>query len=91
MSIRIPIAPGVSNPECRAVGEEDAKWNYSLSKKYGKVRHSDMLGVIRERRGPRTVHSDGFLAVTMLWDCGVSGHRWSNTMEKFCLQCGEDL
>ena len=90
MAIKIPIEAPSDNPECRPVGDEDAKWNYSSSKKYGQVRHSDMLSVIRERRGPRTVHSDGFLAVGLIWDCKVSGHKWSNTMEKFCLSCGVD-
>ena len=56
-----------------------------------RVKHADVLEYIRRPRAGQSVHSDGVLYVTGKWDCAVSGHRPSNTMAKFCLNCWVDL
>ena len=84
------LVPKEDKPLCTPVERPEGRYSW-LGKK--RVSHAEILGLMRESRPSRVSHTDGNLflgGIAGKWDCSVSGHKWSNTMEKFCLNCGVD-
>ena len=74
--------------EAKPNSEDSNPLNFSKSKKYGKVRHSDIIDLMRSKRPSRVAHSDGFLSFSHIdWensDCR-RGHPVENGR---CINCG---
>lgn len=78
----VVLEPKFDNQQALPYGEELAP-----------KEHRDFLQYLRTPKVSSGRSSDGFLTFSGLrgmWDCGRDGHRWSNTMEKFCLECSVD-
>ena len=76
------------NPECRNMTQDSESLNFSKSKKHGWVRHSDMLGLMRERRPARSVTSDGFLSLSHIDWVNKDCHRGHPVVNGKCVNCG---
>jgi len=84
------LEPQFDNQQALAYGGEAG---VTYSKKYGRVAHKDILGLMREKRIGRAVHSDGFLALSGMvepayeCECGFNGIF----MDVKCARCGKEI
>lgn len=73
--------------EARPNSEDSNQYNFSKSKKYGKVRHSDMIEKLRSNYS-RATNSDGFLSLSHIdWE-NKSCERGHPVVNGRCVNCG---
>jgi len=70
----------------------DNKQALPYGEEFASRKDKQFLEYLRSPKVASVRHSDGVLYVPSgMYDCKVMGHRWSNTMDKFCLECDETL